>query len=716
MTSRNATDYTGFVRHDKDGRNSLRLAIEGMNCAGCAFKIERALNANENVDARVNVTEKRLTLIWKGDARKGNDLIDSATSLGFRFSPVREKDPQTETYTRELLRALAVAGFSSGNLMIFSLALWFSTRETMGGSTRDMMHWYSALIALPTVVYSGMPFFRSAWHALRNWRTNMDVPISVAVVLTSAMSLFETVRGGQHVYFDSAVMLLFLLLAGRYLDAKARAQTRNAAADLMSLMSGSATVILEDGSDQRIPAADIRPGMTLRVAKGEKILADGNARTDALVDASAISGETLPQNIPAGGRVLAGMVNLGPGLSVRVEKSQDDSLMGDIIALMQKAEQGHARYVRLADKIAGWYTPAVHAIAAAAFFGWWIYGGIPWQQALLVAITVLVITCPCALGLAVPVAHVVAGKRLFKNGMLLKSDDALERLARIDTVIFDKTGTLTSGAISFENAEDFTADELALAASLASASRHPLAVAAAQVSARRIPLRSQETEGKGVEAQQNGETVRLGSAAFTGAQAADDEKMELWLDTGSGTPKRLAFSDLPHDDARATIAEIAKTCNVIMLSGDRLPAARHIADLAGIADVRAGATPKQKYAVIENEIIKGRHVLMVGDGLNDAAALTRASVSMSPSTALDITQNAADIVYRRKGIVSVRQAIETARKTQNVVRQNFALALGYNAVAIPLAVFGQVTPLVAAIAMSASSLAVIFNALRIGKE
>lgn len=715
MTRSAATDYSGFISHGKGGRNVLRLAVDGMNCAGCAFKIEKTLNANENVEARVNVTEKRLTLAWSGDPQGGNELLARAEALGFRFSPIRAQDTDGDTQLRSLLRAMAVAGFSSGNLMIFSLALWFTTRESMGGSTRDLMHWYSALIALPTVIYSGLPFFRSAWRAVRGFHANMDVPISVAVILATAMSLFETVRRGEYVYFDSAVMLLFLLLAGRYLEARARVRTRSAAADLVSLMGGTAAIVTEGGDVRRLPAADICPGMTLLVAKGEKILADGVADGECVVDASALTGETLPQAIVAGGALHAGMVNLGAPLRVLVNKAQGESLMSDIIALMQKAEQGNARYVRLADKIAGWYTPVVHAIAAAAFFGWWLAGGANWQQSLLCAITVLVITCPCALGLAVPVAQVVAGWRLFKGGMLLKSGDALERLAKADTVIFDKTGTLTSGAVVFENAGDFSDAERRLIASLATSSRHPLAVAASGVMEGGMALQAREIDGKGVEAVLDGRTVRLGSAAFTGAQGTDDDRMELWLDAGTGVPRRLVFSDRLHEDASATIAALARDMRVIMLSGDRPTAARHIAGLAGIADCRAGLDPKQKYAAVESEIAQGHHVLMVGDGLNDAAALTRASVSMSPYTALDITQNAADIVYRKKGISSIMTALSVARLTQSVVRQNFALALGYNVIAIPLAVAGYVTPLAAAIAMSASSLVVIFNALRIGR-
>lgn len=714
MTAEAMTDYSGFVRREKDGRNCLWLAVDGMSCAGCAFKIEKALNANENVEARVNVTEKRLSLAWSGDKSAGNILVDKAARLGFRFSPVKEKNDGEQEHLRFLMRCMAVSGFASGNIMVFSLALWFTTRDGMGGSTRDLMHWYSALIALPSVMYAGLPFFRSAWGALRRWQTNMDVPISLAVILSCAMSLFETVRGGEYVYFDSATMLLFLLLVGRYFDAKARGHARAAASDLLSLMSGTASVV-QDGGYARIPSADIKPDMTLLVARGERILADGVLLEDAdAVDTSAITGETLPRPVKAGERVLAGMMNVGNPLRLRVEKTQGESLMNDIIRLMQKAEQGNAVYVRAADRIARWYTPVVHILALMTFLGWWVYGGAPWQTALLYAVTVLIITCPCALGLAVPVVQVIAGGRLFRKGMLLKSADALERLEKTDTVIFDKTGTLTTGEISFTNKADFSNDELSLMASLASCSRHPLARAVSAVEAVQVSLKTEEIAGKGMEAEYEGQKIRLGSASFVGAEsAAEDDRQELWFKKGQMPPKRLVFSDSPHADAADVITALKKNYRVIMLSGDRPAVAADVARKLGIEDFRAGVDPKEKLNIIEEETKKGHHVLMVGDGLNDAPSLTLAGVSMSPSSALDIAQNSADIVYQAKGISSVAQALETARRAQRMVRQNFAMAFLYNAAAIPLAMAGLVTPLIAAIAMSASSLAVIGNALRL---
>lgn len=710
------TDYSGFTRREKDGRHMLWLAVEGMSCPGCAFKIEKTLNADQDVEARVNVTDKRLKLIWKGDKLAGSDLIGKAEKLGFRFSPVRQNTTSAEdTYLRTLMRCIAVSGFASGNIMMFSLALWFTTRDSMGASTRDLLHWYSALIALPSVVYAGMPFFRSAWGVLKRGHTNMDVPITIAVILSSAMSLFETIRGGEYVYFDSAVMLIFLLLVGRYFDAKARGHARAAAADLLSLMSGNATVVDADGKKRHVPAADIKPGMVIQAAMGEKFLADGILLDDAAtIDAAAITGETLPQVLVAGATILAGMVNTGQPVRIRVSKAQEETVMSDIIRLMQKAEQGNAAYVRIADRIASWYTPAVHALAFVTFLGWFAYAGIAWQQALLYAITVLIITCPCALGLAVPVVQVIASQRLFRRGMLLKSADALERLAAVDTIIFDKTGTLTTGKIVFENQSDFSTEELRLLASMASNSRHPLACAVAAIADGDLLLKVDEIIGKGLTTLYQGNIVKLGSASYISVlDQAQDSHLELWFQQGRDAAKRLIFTDHLHADAKVICAKLAKRYQLMLLSGDRYLVAANIAAQLGLKSFRAEVNPAQKLDIVSVEKSNGRHVLMVGDGLNDAPALTSANVSMSPSSALDIAQNAADLVYQGRGISSVLYALDTARQSQRLVKQNFMMAFGYNVIAIPLAMAGFVTPLTAAIAMSSSSLLVIANALRL---
>lgn len=711
------TDYSAHIRVNADGTNQLRLIVAGMHCAGCAFKIEKMLNGHSGVEARVNVTEKRLSLVWAGDRAVGNNLLADVETMGFQLSPLKQASTE-DAGLKHLLRCIAVSGFASGNLMVFSMALWFSGRDSMGGATRDLMHCYSALITLPTVIYAGMPFFKSAWHALRHGRANMDVPISVAVTLASAVSLYETFHSSEHAYFDSVAMLLFLLLIGRYLDARVRLQAKSAAADLLQVMQGTASVTEEDGHIRRIPSDALVPGMRLYVAKGEKILADGTALNAGDVDTSAITGETLPRHICVGDAVLAGMINMGASLDIRVDKTQQGSLIGDIIALMQRAEQGGAVYVRIADRIARWYTPVVHALALITFLGWWWLGGVAFQPALMCAVTVLIITCPCALGLAVPVAQVMAGGRLFRRGMLLKSADALERLEKIDTIVFDKTGTLTTGKIVMDPPSCLDEETKSQIAGMAAASAHPLARAVTAVWPSLHAAGTVEVDGRGVEIiQPDGTWCRLGSAAFLDVtEGPDDDRLELWFGMQGRPPLRLTFSDRLHADAAVVIADLRTKYRVVLLSGDRPGVAAAVAAQLGIDEWYGAVDPLRKHAMIDAEISAGRHVLMVGDGLNDAAALSRATVSMSPSSALDIAQNAADIVYQRAGLASVAEVLQTAGRTQAIVRQSFGLALAYNIIAVPLAMAGFVTPLVAAVSMSLSSLLVVGNALRLKGE
>lgn len=715
MTSNAAlTDYSGFTVPEKEGHYRLRLAVEGMHCAGCAFKIEKAFSAIPHVDARVNVTEKRLSLVWKGNVTDGNNLVARIEGLGFRFSPLQENDQSHNSEIKKLLRAMAVAGFASGNIMIFSLAVWFTGKEEMGAATRDLLHWFSAAIALPTAVYAGRPFYASAFRALSHGRTNMDVPISVGVTLALGMSVFELLHSGAHVYFDSVAMLLFLLLVGRYLDARARGQAKTAATNLLSAMRGIAT-ISRNGIQMRIPAGEIKAEDLLFVARGEKVFADGTLSSDViLADTSAITGETQPRFFTSGDFVFAGTINIGDPVQIKVERPQRESLMQDILLLMEKASQGHARYVRLADRVSSFYTPVVHLLALATFGAWFWGAGVSWQEALLYAVTVLIITCPCALGLAVPVVQVIASQRLFKSGALLKSADALEKLAEVDTVVFDKTGTLTTGQMVFINKDDFSDAEKTIMASLAAQSRHPLSRFIAELTDRPMPVSDvKERPGAGLVGIVAGKKTWLGSAAFTGGEA---DVASLWFKQSDQPAKPIFLSDVAHQDAVQTIKMLQREYDVVLLSGDTEDATCKCADDLSIPSFKGNLLPQQKFDAIEGLAAQGKKILMVGDGLNDAPSLMRGHVSMSPSSALHITQNAADIVYQSKGISAVLQALHIAKTTRRLVRQNFAMSFIYNALAVPLAMMGYVTPLIAAAAMSFSSLAVVMNALRLYRE
>ncbi len=697
----------------EDGRSTLHLMVDGVHCGGCVQRIERALMADPAVErARVNLTTRRLIVTWRGPADIASRLAGKVTALGHTVVPY---DPEKlaggdVAAEKQLLVAMGVAGFAAGNVMLFSISVWAGQFQGMGAATRDLLHWFTALVALPAIAFAGWPFFGSALAALRHGRTNMDVPIALAVLLAAAMSLSETIQGGAHVYFDSAIMLLFFLLVGRYLDRRARGVARSAAERLLALDSGSLTVLDPDGRARPVPHARLRAGMILLAAAGERIGADGRiAAGESEVDTSLISGETLPRQVGPGDPVFAGTLNLAVPLRIEVTAVGEGTLLAEIVRLMELAEQRRARYVVLADRVARLYAPVVHGLALATFLGWVLSMGAAWQVALLYAIAVLIITCPCAMGLAVPAVQVIASGRLLSRGVLLKSATALERMARIDTVVFDKTGTLTDGRPSLDG--PVAVDALHLAASLAGASRHPLARALCRALPG-VPVADavEEVAGQGLRAGD----VRLGSRRWCGIAEGEGAGPELWLTRPDAPAVRFAFRDQLRTDAAAVVAALrGRGLEIALLSGDRRPVVAGVAQALGIERWQAGCTPADKAARLEQLAAEGRRVLMVGDGLNDAPALAGAYVSLSPSTAADVSQTVADAVFQGERLQPLLELLRVAGRADRLIKQNFSLALAYNVITIPLAIAGLVTPLVAALCMSASSLVVVGNALRL---
>ncbi|MFP4270991.1 MAG: heavy metal translocating P-type ATPase, partial [Alphaproteobacteria bacterium] len=462
-----------------NGTHRLALLAEGVHCGGCVRKIEQTL-AQEPVvqEARVNLTTRRLHLAWRGPLAEARRLVEKVEALGFRLVPFDAERAQDDDAAerRALLRAMGIAGFAAANVMLLSVSVWAGHAYGMSDATRTLLHWFSALVALPAIAIAGQPFFRSAIQALRAGHTNMDVPISLAVILAPAVSLFETVRHGPHAYFDSAVMLLFFLLVGRYLDRQARGRARQAATRLLALGARAVTVVGPDGRHRALPPRLVEPGMTVLATAGERIGVDGRVKEGTSeVDTGLLTGESVPRGVGPGERVFAGTLNIAAPLTVTATHAGDDTLLAEVVRLMEVAEKQKGRFVTLADRLASWYAPVVHSLALAAFLGWWLVGGIAWTEALLIACAVLIITCPCALGLAVPAVQVVASERLLKRGVLLKAATALERLAQVRHIVFDKTGTLTRGRPELVDDGSIPPDALARAAGMAAQSRHPLA-------------------------------------------------------------------------------------------------------------------------------------------------------------------------------------------------------------------------------------------------
>ncbi|MFN4156936.1 MAG: heavy metal translocating P-type ATPase [Gemmobacter sp.] len=698
------------------GPARMVFSLPMVHCAACIQVLEPGLEAVEGVrSARLNLTLKRISVEAEADVTPAR-LIEAMAALGYEAHELDAgllSTTETDRQGRDLLMRIGVSGFAMMNIMLLSVAVWSGAED----ATRDMFHWISAAIALPTVVFAGQPFFRSAWASLRVMRLGMDVPISLAIILASSISLYETSQSGHHAYFDAAVMLTFFLLCGRYLDHRTRAAARSAAQELAALEVPRALRVTGDG-EAEVAVAALAPGDLVRVRPGGRMPVDGVVEGGSSeVDRSLLTGESEPAFAGPGTLVAAGEVNLTGPLLVRVTAAGRDSSLHRMADLVAVAEAARTRYTSLAERASRAYSPIVHIVSFAAFGVWmWISGG-DVRLAVNISAAVLIITCPCALGLAVPAVVTAASGRLFRKGLLIKNGTALERLAEVDTVVFDKTGTLTMGAPVPMDLGGVPRRELEVAAGLAGASSHPLARALAE-GARKAGVRAaevadlREVPGHGIEGIWAGRRVRLGRADWCGAEPVAVTATYLCL--GEGTPRAIGFADRMRPGAAEVVAALqAQGRRVMLLSGDAMAPVADMAARLGIAEWRAGVLPTEKAAEVARLSAEGARVLMVGDGLNDTAALAAAHVSISPASALDAARTASDIVLLGQDLAPIADALRIARAATRRMRENFALSAGYNVVAVPIALVGLATPLLAALAMSLSSITVALNAMRL---
>lgn len=719
-------DFSIFVRREQNGHDAMDLAVEGIHCAACMRAIEKGLSSEPGVKgARVNLANKRVTVEWAADSVSPERILDKMDAIGFKAYPFSTDSVESAEKREEkrLLVCLAVAGFGAMNIMLLSVSVWAGNISDITPETRDFFHWLSALIAIPVAVYAGRPFFESAARALRARALNMDVPISLGVILALGMSVVETLNHAEHAYFDSAVMLLFFLLVGRFLDQSMRRKTRAVAANLAALKSETAVKFVSETEIRTVPVAALEAGDIVLVRPGERISVDGvviDGRSE--IDSSLVTGETRPAPAQNGTDVYAGTLNLTGTLRVKVRAAESGTLLSEVQGLLDRATQTRSAYVQLADRAARLYSPVVHITALVTFLGWLAYG-IGWHDSLIIAITVLIITCPCALGLAIPAVQVVAAGALFKRQVLLNSGDALERFAAVDTVVFDKTGTLTLPTADVLNAQEASPALLALGGRLALSSRHPLAQALARSVGANAPFDdAQEEPGSGVRAQVDGKDCFLGKPSVIGMEI---EAGALLMRYPSASLIALKAGDerclfaigqaLRPDAVEVAAALNAKGYRLEILSGDHDAAVVQAAQSLGIADYRAGLKPADKIARLEALRAEGHKVLMIGDGLNDAPALAAAHVSISPIDATHVAQAASDAVFIGDKLAPVAAALAVGRTAHQTMMQNLWLAVIYNFIAVPVAIAGFVTPLIAALAMSGSSVLVTLNALRAGR-
>ena len=677
------------------------LVLPHIHCAGCIRTVETTLADQPGVlSARVNLTQKRAHIVAAPDA----DPLIWIDALARAGIEAHEGNGQTQDTDagRALIVRLGVSGFAMMNVMLLSVAVWSGATD----ATRDMFHWISASIALPAAIFSAQPFFVNAWAALKVRRLNMDVPISLAILLACGMSLYEVMAGGAHAYFDAALSLTFFLLAGRVLDQRMRRAARSAAQDLAALEPTRVTRI-EDGHHVSRPLTEIAVGDQLWLTAGSRLPVDGTLDADeARLDRSMLTGESDPVLRHKGAALQAGETVLGGPIQITATAVGEDTTLRRMTRLVSIAEGAKSAYTGLADRAAAIYAPAVHLIAFAAFVGWvWATSDI--RLALNIAVATLIITCPCALGLAVPAVATAATGRLFRNGMLVTSDTALERLAEVDVAVFDKTGTLTRAVLVAPPTLPASLKPVLLG--LAQASHHPLAQSLVRAMGDMTPAvldAINEHPGDGVSARWDGVDVWLGRDMATGCG-------DTVLRVGKSSFVLPRSEELLPNAAQVVNTLQSMGLPVYLLTGDRSDKAQAIARQLGVDDVTSGATPEDKLMQVTALTQAGHKVLMVGDGLNDTGAMAQAHASIAPGTALEASRTAADVVIVTGELTGVTRAIATARSARRRILENFGLAASYNAVAIPLALSGFATPLMAALAMSLSSVTVILNALRL---
>ncbi len=693
------------------------LVVEGVRCAACAWLIERALARIPGVrDVSVNAATARLSLAWEPERVALSQPIALLGRLGYRVHrPARDDAAAAAGERRASLKRLAIAALGSMQAMMLSEALYFGA-DTLGVPTRDFFRWITFLVATPVVFYAGWPFLRGAWREATLGRPGMNLLVAVSVLLAWGASTVETLRGGDAVYFDAAVMFIFFLLAARHLEAEARRRATSALDILARAQPDLALRIDASGAETPVAVAALEPGDRVRVRVGDAVPADGVLlEAPAELDESFISGESRAVAHAPGETILGGSVALAQPLVIRLVRPSADSTVARLAELAARAQAARPRAARVADFVAGIFVVGMLGVALCVGLAWW---WVEPARALPAVLAVLAATCPCALALAVPAAVAAAQGRLAREGALVLDADAVESLARADTVIFDKTGTLTSGRPTLASVEAFTGSPesaLADAAALERGMRHPLAAVFAPFDDGRAASDVRVTPGSGIEGRVAGLARRIGTRAFATGAGIDDEG--LWLGDGRGALARFAAADVPRSAAAQAVAALASAgLSLEILSGD---AATRVADIArqvGIGSWRGRCTPRAKLARLRALQAQGHCVAMVGDGVNDAAVLAGADVAIAVADGAALAQASAAIVLAGDDLGRLPAVFDTARRARRIMRQNLGWAIAYNATAVPLAALGVVPPWLAALGMAASSLVVTLNALRLTRR
>ena len=719
-----------FVQSDDAEHKTASLILEGITCAACIWLNERHVNALPGVvDFSVNYSTHRARVRWDDTQIHLSDILKAITEIGYvahPFDPGRQEAVQKKEKAAAL-RRLAVAGLGAMQVMMLAIAMYAGDYSGMESGIRTFMRWVSLILTVPVVFYSAAGFFTTAWRDLRRRHLSMEVPVSLAIGGAFAASVWSTVFGGAEVYFDSVCMFAFFLLTSRYLEMGARHRAGEAAEELVKLLPATATRLTEDG-EQVVAVSELSPGDRVMVRPGETIPADGIVvEGRSSVDESLLTGESLPRPREGGDELVGGSVNVESPLVLKVDKVGEDTLVSAIVRLLDRAQAEKPRMAKLADRVAGWFVAVLLLIATLVAVYWALNAP---EHAFAITLSVLVVTCPCALSLATPTAVTAASGALTRMGLLTTRGHALETLARVDHVLFDKTGTLTRGILQLSSVELLAsgrADQprcLALAAALERGSEHPVARAlGAHVESPPAVAMLSAVPGEGMEGEIDGRRYRIGNPVYVAALSHSSylapetsSATQVLLGDEEGLIARFELSDELRPDAeRAIDALRSLNLEVEILSGDAVGAVHRVAEQLDIDAARSGLRPDDKLARVRELQAAGHRVAMIGDGVNDAPVLAGADVSIAMGQGAQLAHASADMVVLSERLEVLPDGVRKARATRRVIKQNLIWAILYNISAVPLAAAGLVAPWMAAIGMSLSSLVVVFNALRLKK-
>ena len=717
-----------LTTREPGGARSMTVLLEGLRCSACSWLADKALRQQRGLhDVSVNPATARARLTWDPEVASLGDLLRVLEHVGLRPHPLAgDAAGQLAVLERRTaLKRLAVAGFGMMQVMMFAVPLYIAHTSGMDPGIRKLLRLVSMLVSVPVALYAGWPFYVGAWQALRARGISMDVPVSIAIVLAFVASVWNALTGQGDVYFDSVTMFVFFLSLGRYVEMVARHRS-GSVADALARLAPVTARRLRDGAVEDVQAAELEAGDELLVRTGEVFAADGVVAEGAgRVDESMLTGESTAVTKEIGAPVHAGTQNLGAPLRVRVSAVADRTVLAGIVALLERAQAERPRVARAADRAAAWFLGRILVGAAVVFVAWWF---IDPARAFPATLAVLVATCPCALSLATPAAIAAATAGLARRGVLVAHSDALETLARADRVLWDKTGTLTRGLVRVEEIRPLAgpteAQCLEMAAALERMSEHPIARAFIEPGITTTDATAVEVHaGLGIEGTVGDRRLRIGRPSFaTGLapepKAVDGIDGESWVCLGDSSGPLAAFrlTDQLRSEAASCVAELRQRgLDSEIVSGDDEDAVSRIAVLCGVGRSSSRLDPGRKLARVKQLQSTGSVVVAIGDGINDAPLLRGADVAIAMGRGSALAQTSADLILVRDSLEEIPHAVDVARRTQRVIRQNLAWAIGYNVAALPLAAFGFVPPWLAAIGMSASSVVVVLNAMRLSR-